>query len=552
MNPLRHVFFEDLDLSQSFQQTPASGWMRSFCPPIPGSATDVRLPSLDSDDSDDDCYDPGSLAAQHARRTRPNKNNDVDNRLSSRRYNDDDSDNDDHGNMPPTASGAGVENSRIFTQEEIEDLTYKRFREEMEEVLLASVSVSVGDMRQLFEDKAPLEAPEADLVPPAQAFEKVLSLFELPYEEAQKEYLAAIESQVSPAFVEAVPEILDYFKSKEVMAVFVAEYWGGITGVPPLQLPVKKDIPARITCHARPINPRLEETFRKEWARLCEYLFVPSTSPYASPIVCAYKATGCKLRICGDYSRINNWFEVSNEYIPYPRAALQKAQGWPLYVDIDMANSYHQFLLHPETRRLLAVQTPEGLFEPAFLPEGVSPASQVLQKAVREIFHDFIAEGWLIVIFDNFLAGGSDYPDLFAKIKRIIQRCAERNIKLKFSKSFFGFTEVKFFGYRVADGKVSIDDKRKEQIDKLPMPVTQKLMRSYLGMANFCSPFVPKYTEAFAPYTSLLKQPLSGLQRQSPPRWSSPLSARKLLYNAVWSFSSRTTRCRGIYKRMHP
>ena len=58
-------------------------------------------------------------------------------------------------------------------------------------------------------------------------------------------------------------------------------------------------------------------------------------------------------------------------------------------------------MLSDETSRRLAVQTPWGLVQPKFLPEGVSPASGYLQSYVMEIFEDF--SDWAIAIFDNVL-----------------------------------------------------------------------------------------------------------------------------------------------------
>ena len=54
-----------------------------------------------------------------------------------------------------------------------------------------------------------------------------------------------------------------------------------------------------------------------------------------------------------------------------------------------MTNSFQQLVLSEETSRRLAVQTPWGLVQPNFLPEGVSPASGYLQSCVMEMFKDF-------------------------------------------------------------------------------------------------------------------------------------------------------------------
>ena len=41
---------------------------------------------------------------------------------------------------------------------------------------------------------------------------------------------------------------------------------------------------------------------------------------------------------------------------------------------------------------------------------------------------------------------------------------------LKFSKTTIGFTHVKFFGYKVEDGKWCLDDDRKQAVTDTPMP----------------------------------------------------------------------------------
>ena len=78
-------------------------------------------------------------------------------------------------------------------------------------------------------------------------------------------------------------------------------------------------------------------------------------------------------------------------------------------------------LLVESSSELLSVSTPRGLFRPLFLPEGVGPASDILQSIVRSIFADF--ESWIIVIFNNFFVLASDYADAAAKLQLVLLRC---------------------------------------------------------------------------------------------------------------------------------
>ena len=66
---------------------------------------------------------------------------------------------------------------------------------------------------------------------------------------------------------------------------------------------------------------------------------------------------------------------------------------------------------------------------------------------------------------------------------------------LKMSKSWFGFSSVKFFGYKVTYGKREMDEDRKKAIMEFRMPTCQKEMQSFLGAALFFKSFVPNYSE---------------------------------------------------------
>ena len=82
---------------------------------------------------------------------------------------------------------------------------------------------------------------------------------------------------------------------------------------------------------------------------------------------------------------------------------------------------------------LLSLSTPWGLFRPKFLPEGMGPASGILQAIVRKIFADF--DDWIIVIFDNFLILADTNEDTTAKLTTVLQRCHDNRLVLKMKKS---------------------------------------------------------------------------------------------------------------------
>jgi len=69
---------------------------------------------------------------------------------------------------------------------------------------------------------------------------------------------------------------------------------------------------------------------------------------------------------------------------------------------------------------------------------------------------------------------------------------------LKFAKSWIGFQQVKFFGYKVTPGKYELDEDRKATIKESEMPKTRKSMQRFLGMAVFFNEFIPKFSDVTA------------------------------------------------------
>ena len=223
------------------------------------------------------------------------------------------------------------------------------------------------------------------------------------------------------------------------------------------------------------------------------YFYEKSTSPIASPLVIAPKATTPYIRLCGDYRLINAYVIIPQEPIPHVQQSLAKAAGYKIFVDLDMTNSFHQIPIDSASSDLLSVTTPWGLYRPKFLPEGVGPASGILQAIVRNIFSDF--SSWIIVIFDNFLILASDYADATIKLKKVLVKCKENGLVLKIKKSWIGCNIVTFFGYEVHPGTWSLSTSRKQSTTNMLFPTTQKQMQSFLGAANFFHTHIPNYAK---------------------------------------------------------
>lgn len=390
-------------------------------------------------------------------------------------------------------------------------------------VLLSVVAVTeVPAAVQPWTIRKELEAPEDLETELPSSFSHALRYMEMSHEDAVKEFLDLIPTHVDKAFSDAT-DVIHLLKTKGVN-VFVPSNWDGINGIPPLELSWKPNMPTSMKPRPRPVNPKLYEHAKKEFHRLMNYFYRWSTSPIASCLVIAPKATPPFIRFCGDYVDINKWIDIGHYPIPHIQRILEKISKFKVFLDMDMANSFHQIYISAATSSKLSIQTPWGQVEPIFMPEGIGPASGVLQKTVVEIFIDSETEEWMIAIFDNILILAHDYDDAYRKLNIVIDRCIKRNVVLKFSKSWLGFDHAKFFGYICRHGHYELSDDRKNSLKDIPFPKTLKQMQSFLGAALFFKSFVPSY--------STLAAPLNDMVRKDFP-WSDE-SAWKLDYRAIY------------------
>lgn len=347
-----------------------------------------------------------------------------------------------------------------------------------------------------------LEAPEDIDTELPSSFPEPLHYMEMSTEDAVKEYLSLIPTHVDPKFSSATP-VIKLLETKGVK-VFVPQNWNGVNGVAPLKLNFREGMPQSMKPRARPINPKLYEHAHKEFNRLLKYFYVPCNSPIASCLVIAPKATAPFIRFCGDYVLVNKWIITGHYPIPDVGKHLAKISSYSVFVDLDWTNSFHQFALDTETSEKLSIQTPWGQVRPLFLPEGVPPASGFLQQMVDDIFGDF--SDWCIAIFDNLLVLATDYDDAYRKLDIILDRCIERNVYLKFSKSWLGYDHAKFFGYVCKHGKYELAQDRKDALKSIAFPSSIKQMQSFLGAALFFKNFLPHYSTLVAPLHDMTKQ----------------------------------------------
>ena len=81
----------------------------------------------------------------------------------------------------------------------------------------------------------------------------------------------------------------------------------------------------------------------------------------------------------------------------------------------------------------------------------------------------------------------------------LMKRLREKNIKLNEKKMKFKVDKVKYMGHQVTSAGLEVDPAKVESIVKMPPPKDVKELKTFLGMVNYHSKFIPNLAKLSEP-----------------------------------------------------
>ena len=229
-----------------------------------------------------------------------------------------------------------------------------------------------------------------------------------------------------------------------------------------------------------------------------------SEGPWSSPVVIVTKKDG-SARFCIDYRKVNNITITDAHPLPRIDDLLEQFREAKWFSSIDLASGYWQIEMNEKDREKTAFTCHLGLFEFNVMPFGLKNAPPTFQRMMNEILKDWLDE-FVVVYIDDIMIYSKTFEEHLEHIEKILKKLREVNLMLKLSKCKWGERNIEFLGHVVGNDGLKPDPRKIDKIKNLPIPTTQKGVRSVLGLCGYYRKFVKGFSKIAKPLNELLKK----------------------------------------------
>ncbi|XP_055839723.1 uncharacterized protein K02A2.6-like [Episyrphus balteatus] len=229
---------------------------------------------------------------------------------------------------------------------------------------------------------------------------------------------------------------------------------------------------------------------------------VDGVSKWVSGIVVAPKGSD-DIRICVDMRRANLAVEREHHPLPTMDDFLPHLGDAKVFTKLDVKQAFHQVEISPESREITTFMTRKGLFRYKRLMFGITCAPEIFQKLMEQILSS--CDGVIIFIDDIVVfAPTKELHDL--RLKKVLDRMRKFNVTLNKEKCEFAVSEISFNGHRLSGSGIKPMHDKLEAVKQFREPNDAEEVRSFLGLVNYVSKFIPNLATISEPLRRLTKK----------------------------------------------
>ena len=272
----------------------------------------------------------------------------------------------------------------------------------------------------------------------------------------------------------------------------------------------------------RRLNPIMKEVVKNEVLKLLDVgvIYPIADSKWVSPTQVVPKKSGVAVvanenneliptrvtsewRVCIDYRKLNAGTRKDHFPLPFVDQMLERVAGHEFYCFLDGYSGYNQIEIALEDQEKTTFTCPFGTFAFRKMPFGLCNAPGTFQRCMMGIFSDMI-EIILEIFMDDFSVFGDSFESCLENLRKVLERCQEKNLVLNWEKCHFMVTQGIVLGHIVSKDGIEVDKAKVELISNLPTPKCVRDIRSFLGHAGFYRRFIKDFSAITWPLCTFL------------------------------------------------
>eukprot|EP00253_Pinus_taeda_P024101 PITA_24101 len=197
--------------------------------------------------------------------------------------------------------------------------------------------------------------------------------------------------------------------------------------------------------------------------------------------------------ICVDYRQLNK--ATLKDYFPLPfiDQVLDTLARKSSFSFLDGFSGYNQIRIALEDQDKTTFTCPWGTYAYNVLQFGLCNAPATFQRVVLAIFADLVHD-CVEVNMDDFSVYGDSFEHALTNLEKVLKRCIEANLSLSNEKCFMILNEGIVLGHYISSQGIKVDPSKIQIIVNLPIPKTQKEVRSFLGYASYYRRFIEHFS----------------------------------------------------------
>ncbi|POM78483.1 Hypothetical protein PHPALM_3984 [Phytophthora palmivora] len=305
----------------------------------------------------------------------------------------------------------------------------------------------------------------------------------------------AVANGLPQEHVIAVRELLELFP--DIWRAVVGA--GRAASVAPLRVTLRVD--------AKPYRspPRkyapLQAEFIREYVKslVADGLVEKSNAARWACTVVPVRKPGSRDNICLtiDYRLVNRQTIPIAGVMPSAAVVMEVLLGQKVFARFDLTQGFWQLPLHPDSQELFSFVTPDGVYTPKQVPQGVMDSALHFQDQMQPLLAPLIPHSALVWV-DDVILFAPTIDELLEVLKKFFTIVAEANLVLNMEKRSLFELEILWRGRLFSADGVQHDPTRVDALSTLLLPVTAADLQRFIFATNWLHDSLPDYTGVIA------------------------------------------------------